>query len=176
MKKALMIMDMQIMPFIWKQYGGKQIYKEEELISKINELIEKARNSKTPIYYIMYTEQGDSMRVEGEPMWQVHPELNLQREDQMIIKYHADSFLETDLEKRLKTDEIEVITLCGIQTEFCIDTTVKTAYSKGYKVELMQDGHSTYDSELLTAEQIINHHNMILQQFADIRLGEEIEF
>jgi hypothetical protein len=36
------------------------------------------------------------------------------------------------------------------------------------------DAHSTYDSELLPAQQIIAHHNSILAQFAQIKPVAEI--
>ncbi|GED17508.1 hypothetical protein AMI01nite_54990 [Aneurinibacillus migulanus] len=66
--------------------------------------------------------------------------------------------------------------MCGVQTEYCVDTTVKSAYSHGYKVKLVRDCHSTYNSDVLTAEQIINHHNNILNQFATIVNSCEIDF
>jgi nicotinamidase-related amidase len=74
MKKALLIIDMQIMPFIWKNYGGKALFQEEALIANTKLLIEKARQAQTPIVYVLYTESGDSPRAEGQPLWQVIPE------------------------------------------------------------------------------------------------------
>jgi nicotinamidase-related amidase len=169
MKKALVIIDMQIMPFIWKNYGGKSLFNEEVLIANTQLLIEKARRANAPIFYIMYTETGESMRAEGQPLWQVHPEIAPQEKDRLIVKYHADSFLKTELETRLNEQGIQSIVVCGVQTEFCVDTTCKSAFSHGFGVELAADGHSTYDSDLLCAEKIIAHHNQILAQFAQIK-------
>jgi len=176
MKKALVIIDMQIMPFIWKDYGGKPLYQEEQIVEKVKELIKKAKDANAPVYYVMYTELEGSPRAENQPLWQIHPEISPTAQDKVIIKYHADSFYETNLDKLLRDDEIGTIVLCGVQTEFCVDTTVKSAYSHGYKVELASDCHSTYDSSLMIAEQIIAHHNAILDQFAKIFSAEEITF
>lgn len=176
MKNALVIIDMQIMPFIWKNYGGKTLYNEEQLLINVQKLIQQARQTNTPIYYIMYTEAEGSPRAEGEPLWQVCPDIAPQEDDTIIVKYHADSFLNTSLAETLKANDIQNLILCGVQTEFCIDTTVKSAYSHGYKVTLAKDGHSTYDSDLLTADQIIAHHNSILEQFATITTVDKIQF
>ena len=46
----------------------------------------------------------------------------------------------------------------------------------GYKVTLVSDTHSTWDSEELTAEQIINHHNSVLRWFADVYRSKDIKF
>lgn len=176
MKKALLVIDMQVMPFIWKDYGGKRLFEEERLLENISQLIQKARITGIPVYYILYTEGEGSPRAEGEPLWQVHPEIAPRETDRMIVKYHADSFLKTDLHRRLQQDDVDTVIICGIQTEFCIDTTVKSAYSYGYHVVLPKDGHSTFDSEQLRAETIIAHHNAILDQFADIIPLEEVDF
>ena len=58
----------------------------------------------------------------------------------------------------------------------CIDTTVRSAVTHGYKVILIQDAHSTIDSEVLKASQIIAHHNDILRWFSDLKSAEEFEF
>jgi nicotinamidase-related amidase len=176
MNKALLIVDMQIMPFIWKDYGGKSIYGENRLIRDVGHLIEKARKADAPVYYILYTEEEGSPRAMGEPLWQVHPEIAPRETDRMIVKYHADSFLKTELDGLLRQDGVDTVVICGMQTEFCVDTTVKSAYSHGYHVVLVKDGHSTFDSDLLPAETIIAHHNAILDQFADVVPLEEVDF
>lgn len=175
MKKALIIIDMQIMPFVWKDYGGKLLYNEGVLIANTIHLIQKAQSANAPIYYVMYTEKGESPRAEGQPLWQVHPEIAPREKDKVIVKYYADSFFSTELEILLNEQGIKDIVLCGLQTEFCIDTTCKSAFSHGFNVELAADCHSTFDSDLLLAEQIIAHHNSILSQFARIKPVAEIK-
>jgi nicotinamidase-related amidase len=47
----------------------------------------------------------------------------------------------------------------GAQTEVCVDTTCRRAFSLGFSVTLVSDGHSTWDNATLTADQIIRHTN-----------------
>lgn len=174
MKKALIVIDMQVMPFIWKNYGGKRLFDEDGLIARTQQLLGKARQAGAPILYGMYTESGESPRVEGQPLWQVHPEIAPQENDPLVVKYYADSFLKTGLEALLEQQGIKQIVLCGVQTEFCVDTTCRSAFSHGFEVELAADCHSTFDSDLLPAEKIIAHHNAILFQFARVKPAAEI--
>ncbi len=175
-QKALIVIDMQMMPFIWKDYGGKAIDHEKELLEQIKLMILNARAEGAPVFYIMYTEKGESYRAEGKPLWQVHPEIVPEKEDVIVVKYFADSFFETDLESKLRESQINQLVLCGVQTEFCVDTTCRCAFSRGFEIELAEDGHSTYDSELLRAEQIIQHHNQVLRQFAAVKPANLIQF
>lgn len=176
MRKALLIIDMQVMPFIWKDYGGKPLYQEEKLLENTKRLIDKARKRDSPIFYIMFTEAKGSLRSENQPLWQVHEQIAPAAHDHVIIKYYADSFLDSELHAQLQVHDIDTLVMCGVQTEYCVDTTVKSGYSRFYLVELVKDCHSTYDSDGLTAEQIINHHNSILAQFASIVHSSEVQF
>ena len=46
----------------------------------------------------------------------------------------------------------------------------------GYKVTLASDTHSTMDSQDITAQQIINHHNGVLRWFANVCPSKDIAF
>lgn len=175
--KALLIVDIQIMPFIWKDYGGKAIYQEEQLLGNVRKLIEKARVASAPVIYVQYTEGEDSPRAQGKPLWEVHPLIAPQDEDLRVVKYYADPFYETKLHEQLKALGVDSLVIVGVQTEYCVDTACRTAFSLGYKSMLVSDGHSTYDSDLLTAGQIIQHHNNVIGGlFAELKTTDEVEF
>lgn len=50
-------------------------------------------------------------------------------------------------------------------TEYCVDTTCRRAASLGYHVMLACDAHLTRDNVVLTAANIIAHHNFVLDDF-----------
>ena len=50
-------------------------------------------------------------------------------------------------------------------TEYCVDTTCRRAVSLGYDVTLASDAHLTRDNGVLTAGNIIAHHNFVLHEF-----------
>ena len=45
MGTALLVIDMQLGVFMRKEYDGKAIYQEEQLLQNVSGLIDKARNS-----------------------------------------------------------------------------------------------------------------------------------
>lgn len=176
-KSALLIVDVQVAPFIWVQYGGKELYRGEKVLHHIQTLIQQARLAASPIIYMQHTEDGESPHALGQPLWQIHPEIAPQEGDLTMVKYHADPFLGTELHVKLQDLGITRLIITGVQTEYCVDSTCRSAYSLGYANVLVSDGHSTFDSENLTAQQIIAHHNSVLgSQFAELRRTEEVEF
>lgn len=58
--------------------------------------------------------------------------------------------------------KIEQLIFAGAQTEFCLDTTIRAAYSLGYQNNLLfQNTQSTINGSVLHADDIINHHEAI---------------
>lgn len=170
---ALLIIDVQNGLF---SIENLPIYKEESLINNINSLISKARNAQVLIIFIQHNDPKGKLLETKTKSWEVHPMLQCNEGDINIQKFHSDSFLETNLDEELKNHKISNLVITGLVTPMCIDTTVRSAVSHGYKVTLIQDAHSTIDSDVLRAYQIVAHHNDVLRSFAELNKENEFNF
>lgn len=170
---ALLVIDMQLGNF----QGPDPVYDREKLLSKVQRLIGKACDEGVPIFYVQNKgSKGDPDEI-GTPGWEIHPTIVPKEGDVVIEKETPDAFHKTTLHQKLKSKGIEKLVITGLQTEYCIDTTCRRAYSLGYDVVLVKDAHSTWDSSNLTAEQIIGHHNRVLGGwFVTVKNENEIKF
>ena len=171
-KKALLIIDVQNGMF----QEGNVVFSGDRLLKKVNDLLKEARLTKTPVFYIQHNAPAGKPLESGTEGWKIHSVIAPEHEDIIIQKATPDSFFNTSLDEELKKKCIEHIYITGIQTELCVDTTCRRSFSMGYKVTLVEDTHSTWDSKELTAQQIINHHNSALNWFADVYPSNEIKF
>lgn len=171
---ALLVVDVQNAMFTYPDF---KLHNEEKVLDNIANLVEKARDANMPIVYIQHTED-DSEYKEGSSTWEIHPRIAPRSTDVVVQKRTCDSFHETNLQEELNKLQIEKLVIIGMQTEFCIDTTVRSAFSKGYNNILVKDAHSTFDTDHLIASQIINHHNHVLGggRFAILKETKEISF
>ena len=64
------------------------------------------------------------------------PELNRQPGDIVILKRQWGAFYGTDLDLQLRRRGIGTIILCGIATEFGVESTARDAYEHGYELVL----------------------------------------
>ena len=95
----------------------------------------------------------------------------------VIQKQTPYAFHETNLHSELTLKRIKKLVIAGLQTEYCIDTTCRRGFSLGYEITLVEDSHSTWNSSLFSAQQIINHHNQVLGGwFVTLKKEREIEF
>jgi nicotinamidase-related amidase len=171
-RQALLIIDVQngLFPVENPVYNG------DNLISNLKLLISKARVSHTPIFFIQHNEAVGEPLAYGTEGWKIHPDIEPTENDVIIHKTTPDSFFNTNLEEELKNRDIHQLILTGIQTDLCVDTTCRRAFSMGYEVTLVEDTHSTWDTNELSAQQIINHHNQVLRWFANTKNSSEIVF
>ncbi|SFF57962.1 Nicotinamidase-related amidase [Halobacillus alkaliphilus] len=152
------------------------VHKGNKLLGNLRDLINQARNTNTPVFYIQHNAPaGRSLEFQTKG-WEIHKDVAPKSKDIIVQKTTPDSFYKTSLDDGLKKQEIKHLIIAGIQTEACIDTTCRRAFSKEYKVTLVSDTHSTWDSQEITAQQIINHHNGVLRWFADVYPSKEITF
>ncbi|MDY0406779.1 isochorismatase family protein [Virgibacillus sp. 179-BFC.A HS] len=151
------------------------VFNKEKLIKNINAVIEKARTSNVPIVFVRDLDVAEG-RGNG---FQIHNEINVPASAKIFDKVATNSFYGTGLLNDIQSQQIEHVVVMGCKTEHCIDSAVRTATINGLDVTLVGDGHTTTDTDVLRADQIINHHNLTLhghynvEHFSVVRNAKE---
>ncbi|SFC72901.1 Nicotinamidase-related amidase [Bacillus sp. 491mf] len=171
MKQALIVIDVQEGMYT----VGIPVHNGSELLRNLQEVIQRCRAHDIPVIYVQHNGSKGHPLEKGTAGWHIHSKIAPMPNEMIVEKETPDSFYKTNLREVLREKGIEHLFICGLQTEYCVDTTVRRAFSEGYKVTLIQGAHSTFDSEQLRAEDIIHHHNKVLGWFADIVDVKEIK-
>lgn len=177
MKQALLVIDAQqeLMDGGLEQQG---VFEKDKVIQTINRVIEKALDENVHIIFMRDTDVANG---EGSG-FQIHKGINAPSKAVIFDKTATNSFYRTPLLDYLNNHEIGHIVIMGCTTEHCIDTAVRTATVHHFDVTLVGDGHSTVDSDVLSAELIIRHHNATLHghynvdNFSIVRNADEDVF
>ena len=157
MKSALLIIDVQHALCT----GEEAAFDIGRVIERINALGSRARAAGAPVILIQHEEDGGPLQF-GTDGWQLAGDLATSPGDLRVRKRAPDSFHQTELHALLQEREVTSLVVCGLQSDFCIDSTVRRALALGYHVVLVADGHSTVDNGVLSAAQISAHHNVTL--------------
>src|SRR5262245_46646420 len=129
MTSALLVIDMQ-QGLCSGEWAAHDI---ERVLQRINGLIDRARAARVPREVSQHEErEGD--RVHDTAGWQLVEGLHAQDDDPRVRKITPDSFYETELGQLLQQRGIDRLMICGLQSDFCIDTTVRRALALGYHV------------------------------------------
>jgi len=157
MPTALLVIDVQQI----LSAGENMAHDVDGVISRINRVSREARKAGALVVVIQHETKGGDMDY-GTNGWHLAPALETRGGDVYVRKTASDSFLSTGLHDLLQSRGITDLVICGLQSEFCVDTTTRRAMALGYPVVLVSDGHSTVDNGVLSAAQISAHHNKTL--------------
>ncbi len=130
------------------------VYGEEELLNNINSLIELFSRSDAKTYFIQHSNQ--KFLQYGSVNWEFHPALQISENDLIIHKTHGNAFEDTILQEELDSRGIRTIVITGLVTNGCVRATSIAGNELGYRVILVEDGHSSY---IRGAEKLIREWN-----------------
>jgi len=126
------------------------------IVPKLSELIAAARAGGVPVYWLMadydQTAVPAAMRARqsemgmaeitccargswGSAPFGVAPEAG----EPVIVKHCYSGFAGTDLDQRLRQAGIETLVFTGVQTNVCVESTLRDAHSHGYFPVLVSD-------------------------------------
>jgi nicotinamidase-related amidase len=97
------------------------------------------------------------------------PELGSSPGDTVILKRQWGAFYGTDLDLQLRRRGLTIIILCGIATEFGVESTARDAYERGYELVFAEDAMTGR-----TAESHANAITHIFPRIGRVRRTEEI--
>lgn len=157
MTTALLVIDVQKALCA----GDGAAFESQRVIESINQVSAKARAAGAPVILIQHESPGGSL-AHGTEGWKLADGLDVQPGDVYLRKKATDSFHNTELQALLQQHAVKELVICGLQSDFCVDTTTRRALALGYPVTLVSDGHSTVDNGILTAAQISAHHTATL--------------
>lgn len=159
---VLVVIDVQNVMF---ETEGYVPFEGERVVETIGKLIADAREKEVPVYYIQHTTEDPGSEFEKDTHnWLIRKEIAPQAGDTISLKTSYDSFWKTDFDANLKKMGAEKLVFCGLQTECCVDTTVRSALAHGYESVLIGDAHTSYDNGVITGEKIVAHHNQTLHR------------
>jgi nicotinamidase-related amidase len=171
MSSALLVIDVQQALCT----GEEAAYDIERVLRTINSVAGKARPAGAPVVFVQHEEDAGSLAF-GTAGWQLADGLAAQPDDLRIRKTQSDSFLKTPLQEVLQARGVTDLVVCGLQSDFCVAATVRGAVALGYRVTLVEDGHSTVDNGGRTAAEISAAQNASLRELVALVPAAGVRF
>lgn len=150
---TLMIVDVQ------KRLIDDHPYNERKVIENIKKLILTARNNGQEVIYVRHDDGEGSELAKGTEGWQIYDEIVPNSDEKIFDKKFNSAFIKTGLKEYLESKNIDTIILTGLQTEYCIDATCKSAFEHEYKVIIPEETNTTFDNEYLLGEKLYEFFN-----------------
>jgi nicotinamidase-related amidase len=103
-----------------------------------------------PVHVGRSADGGDALKMPVDEQWRASAppqpdwselvaELDRQPGDMVVLKRQWGAFYGTDLDLQLRRRGLKTIVLCGISTEFGVESTARDAYERGYELVFAED-------------------------------------
>ncbi len=192
MSRALIVIDVQ------ESFRARPLWEtisDPRIAGKVDRLLTLARRAGDLVVWVLHTEPGtggpfDPALGHVRPLEPLRP---LDGEPQ-IHKTSHNAFTTTNLQQLLTARGITELTVCGIRTEQCVETTARVGSDLGYRVTFVSDATATNpiphrdapagigvaellaDPRTLGAEEVVRRTEYVLAgRFATIATVEELE-
>lgn len=152
--RALLIIDMQTGSF-----EEAPRHNAATVVANINRIAAQFRKQNMPVIHIQHDGTAEGCFLPGTHEWSILDTLHVKPSDIMVSKTANDSFYNSDLKKILDEHSVKELVITGCATDYCVNSTVRSALSKDYNITVVADGHTTADRDAATADVIIRLHN-----------------
>ncbi|MGD0953581.1 MAG: isochorismatase family protein [Methanotrichaceae archaeon] len=134
-------------------------YTAQEVISNASELVNAFRKNNMPVFLVhvemtnetmlhAISDQKFSRPQPASPDWaEFVSELTPTPSDVVITKRQWGAFYGTELDLQLRRRKIDTIVLCGIATDFGVESTARFAYEYGYQQIFAEDAMTSRSDE-----------------------------
>ena len=158
MNTALIIVDIQNDYF---PNGKMELSNPQKAADNAAKILEQFRQiNKENIFHVQHIAADPALGfflpdTEGA---EIHETVQPLENENIIIKHFPNSFLQTELESKLKEKEITKVVVVGMMTHMCIAATVRAAVELGFETTLIEDACATldlsYQEQTVPAEQV----------------------
>lgn len=115
----------------------------EEALQEASALLARARTLQIPIFHIQHDGGPGSPYDLTTELGQIAEEVAPQDGEYVISKNFPNSFIQTELDDKLRALNIEHIVLAGFMTHMCVNSTAHGGFNLGYKPTVVASATAT---------------------------------
>ncbi|XVU23634.1 cysteine hydrolase family protein [Actinoplanes sp. CA-054009] len=142
MTNALLVIDVQES---FRQRPLWATLNNPDLIGNVRRLVEAARAAGEKVVWVLHAEPGSGGLFDPENGHvRVMAELEPAKDEAVVTKTSHNAFTTTNLQQLLTAAGVTSVTVTGLRTEQCVETTARVASDFGYEVTYLTDATGTF--------------------------------
>ncbi len=149
----LLVVDMQ------KAIVDEELYAFDTLMESTVRLVAAARNNGVEVIFVQHDAGPGSGLTTGDEGFEIIDALRPEAGEKVFVKHINTCFGNKELKAYLKQQEDKRLMIIGLQTNYCIDATVKSAFERGFEVIIPEGSNSTFDNDYMTGETAVRYYN-----------------
>ncbi len=149
----LLVIDMQ------KGLVDEDLYDYEGFTENVKKLIDAARDNNVEVIYFRHDAGPGSGFSAGDESFEIADGFGPAPGEKVFDKTINSCFGNKEFKAYMKKQEDRRLMIVGLQTNYCIDATVKSAFERGYEVIIPEGSNSTFDNNYMNGETTVRYYN-----------------
>lgn len=150
---VLLVVDTQ------KLITNQELYNFNVFENAVKTLIASARENGVEVIYVRHDDGAGEELTKGTSGFEIYEGFSPQHGEKIFDKTVNSSFKGTGLLEYLTEKNIQAIVVVGLQTDYCIDATIKCGFEHGFKMIVPENANSTFDNAYMTGEESYKYYN-----------------
>lgn len=150
---VLLVVDTQ------KLITNEKLYEFDTFVSNVKKLINKARENNIEVIYVRHDDGHGSELTKGTDGFEIYEEFKLMDGEKIFDKNVNSAFKGTGLLEYLSNNGEKEVIVVGLQTDYCIDATIKCGFEHGLHIIVPAYANTTVNNKFMSAEQSYRYHN-----------------
>lgn len=150
---VLLVVDTQ------KLITNSELYQFALFERNVKDLIGQARDSGVEVIYVRHDDGKETELTEGEPGFEIYDGFKPMDGERIFDKNVNSSFKGTGLLEYLKKKSENTIMVVGLQTDYCMDATIKCGFEHGFEMIVPANTNSTFDNQYMSADETYHYYN-----------------
>ncbi len=149
----LIVIDVQ------KGITDERLYDFDGFIRNVTNIINAARKNNVEVIYVQHDDGPGTGFSFGDKDFEIADQVAPKENEKIFIKTINSCFGNNDLANYLRESREKDLMIVGLQTNFCIDASVKSAFEREYKVIIPKGTNSTFDNDYMDRETTYKYYN-----------------
>ncbi len=149
----LIVIDVQ------KGITDERLYDFDGFIRNVTNIIDAARKNNVEVIYVQHDDGPGTGFSFGDKDFEIADQVAPKENEKIFIKTINSCFGNNDLANYLRESKEKDLMIVGLQTNFCVDASVKSAFERGYKVIVPKGTNSTFDNDYMDRETTYKYYN-----------------
>lgn len=112
-------------------------------LDEVATLLDRARTAGIPVIHVQHDGGAGSPYDLGDDIGAIVPLVAPRDGEPVVVKQYPDSFVQTDLDERLKASGVSNLVLTGFMTHMCVNSTARGAFNLGYAPSVVASATAT---------------------------------
>lgn len=135
-----------------------ELHDFDRFVDSVQQLIAAARRHGMEVIFIRH-DDGYPPLMPGNPGFEIDERFRPAEGERIFDKQVNSAFHSTGLLEYLREKGEDTVIVAGLQTDYCIDATVKAGFEHGLRVIVPAHANSTFSNEFMSAEASYHYHN-----------------